>query len=156
MGLRGPKPELPEVQQLKGNPSKRKIAPSGPKPLGEVFVPDHISDDAKACMEIVKKSMPPNVYSKLDSFALAGFAVAWALHKEAATAIADPDFQSVTKGSMGQEVISPWFKILNEQANQMRSWGDRLGLDPKARMALNVMNEEKPKSKFGDLTGLDG
>ncbi|TDQ63581.1 phage terminase small subunit [Maritalea mobilis] len=156
MGLRGPKPELPEVQRLKGDPGKRKARPSGPKPKGEPFVPDHIQDDAKACIELIRQSMPPAVYSKLDSFALTAFSVAWAWHKAATEEMQKDEFKAVTLGSTGQETVSPWFKILNEQSRLMQSWGDRLGLDPKARMALNVLDEEKPQSKFGDLTGLNG
>lgn len=155
MGLRGPRKELAEVQNLKGNPSKRKPAPSGVKAAGEPFIPDHIQDDAKACVELIRQSMPPTVYSKLDSFALTAFSVAWAWHKAATEAMQDEDFKAVTLGSTGQETVNPWFKILNEQSRLMQSWGDRLGLDPKARRDLTALDQEKPKSKFGGLTGLD-
>ena len=155
--MSGPTPELPAIQKLKGNPSKRAPRSEGPKPAGDVFIPEHVSDDAKACIEIVRKSMPPGIYAKVDSFALTGYAVAWALHKEAVTEMCKPEFEAVTKGSMGQETLSPWFKILNEQANQMKTWGDRLGLDPKSRMALAALaGPDKPKSKYGGLIELDG
>ena len=48
---------------------------------------------------------------------------------------------------------SPWLKILNQQAALMASLGDRLGLYPKARAALNLPDARQHKSKFDGLIG---
>jgi hypothetical protein len=40
---------------------------------------------------LIKQSMPPRIYSALDSFHLAAFGMAWAIHKKAAIDISNPD-----------------------------------------------------------------
>ncbi len=70
----------------------RRLEPGEPE-SGEPFIPEHLSDDARGCIETIKMSMPSNIYSVLDSFILSAFATAWALHKLAAHKINAPDFR---------------------------------------------------------------
>jgi phage terminase small subunit len=157
LGKRGPRKKLPELEKLDGNPSKRVIEESGIEALGEPFIPEHLSDDARGCIEVIKASMPSTVYSALDSFILSAFATAWALHKLAAHTINDPKFEHViTVGDNGAEAQSPWLAILNKQAALMASLGDRLGLDPKSRAALKLPGAKQRKSKFAGLIGQTG
>lgn len=157
MGKRGPRKKLADLERLDGNPSKRVIEESGIEALGEPFIPEHLSDDARGCIEAIKMSMPASVYSALDSFLLSAFATAWSLHKLAAHKINDPTFQHViTVGDNGAEAQSPWLAILNKQAALMASLGDRLGLDPKSRAALKLPGAKQRKSKFAGLLGQSG
>ena len=157
MGKRGPRPKLAALSKLDGNPGKRVIEESGIEALGEPFIPEHLSDDARGCIEVVKQSMPSSVYSALDSFILSAFATAWALHKLAAHKINDPEFEHVfTVGDGGAEMQSPWLAILNKQAALMATLGDRLGLDPKSRAALKLPGAKQKKSKFAGLLGQTG
>ncbi|WP_312017279.1 P27 family phage terminase small subunit [Bradyrhizobium sp. AUGA SZCCT0176] len=120
-------------------------------------MPEHLSDDARGCIEVIKQSMPANIYSALDSFLLSAFGTAWALHKLAAHTINDPNFEHViTVGDNGAEAQSPWLAILNKQAALMASLGDRLGLDPKSRAALKLPGAKQRKSKFAGLLGQTG
>lgn len=154
MGKRGPKPKLAALDNLDGNPGKRVIEESGIEALGEPFIPEHLADDARGCIESIKMSMPSGIYSALDSFILSAFATAWALHKMAAHKINDPDFQHViTVGDNGAQAQSPWLAILNKQAALMATLGDRLGLDPKSRAALKLPGAKQRKSKFAGLIG---
>jgi phage terminase small subunit len=155
MGKRGPRPKLPEMARLDGNPGNRVIIDSGIEALGEPFIPEHLADDAQGCFEVIKRSMPPKVFSALDSFALSAFAVAWAVHKRAAHEMNNPDFEWIVTSSQGTLQPSPWIKIANQQAALLASLGDRLGLNPKARAALHV-DEAKPVSKFDGLIGQTG
>jgi phage terminase small subunit len=157
LGKRGPKPKLAALAKLEGNPGKRVIEESGIEALGEPFIPEHLSDDARGCIEVIKQSMPSSIYSALDSFILSAFATAWALHKLAAHKINDPAFKHVGKvGDNGAEAQSPWIAILNKQAALMASLGDRLGLDPKSRAALKLPGAKQKKSKFAGLIGQSG
>ena len=153
---RGSKPKHPAVRALDGNPGKRPIIDVQIEALGAVFVPDHLSDDAQACIEHITRMMPPAVYAAVDSYGLACFAAAWAWHKTAVHTMAAPGFVAIVKGSSGQEAMSPWFKVLKLASEEMRSWGDRLGLSPAARMAIKMPAAEKPTSKFGNLTAPAG
>ena len=152
MGKRGPRPKLASLKQLEGNPGKRAIDVIGLEATGEVFAPEHLHDDAQACIEMVKRSMPPKTYATVDTFALSAFATAWAWHKRATHEMNAPDFAPIVEGSKGQKQPNPWFKILKAMSEEMRTWGDRLGLDPKARAALKLP-DEKPRSKFDGLIG---
>lgn len=157
MGKRGPKPKLAAIDRLEGNPSRRVIEESGIEALGEPFIPEHLSDDARGCIEVIKASMPSSVYSALDSFLLSAFATAWALHKLAAHKINDPAFEHVFEvGDNGAQMQSPWLAILNKQAALMATLGDRLGLDPKSRAALKLPGAKQKKSKFAGLLGQAG
>ena len=152
MGRRGPRPKLAAIDRLEGNPSKRIIEESGIEALGSPFIPEHLADDARGCIEVIKQSMPSKIYSALDSFLLSVYGTAWALHKLAALRISDPEFKAVTTLPSGVEMQSPWLAIVNKQAALLASLGDRLGLDPKSRAALKLPTT-RPRSKFEGLIG---
>lgn len=140
---------------MEGNPGRRPIVDLGVEADGEVFVADHLPDEAAGCIEMIKASMPPGVYSKLDSFLLSAFAMAWREHRYAAHKIAAPDFQAVITNSAGNSVVHPLVNHLNRQARILASLGDRLGLDPRARQSLHLP-AEAPQSKFGGLLRAKG
>ena len=156
MGRRGPQPKLAAIKRLEGNPGKHIIEETGIEGLGGPFVAEHLPDDARGCIEVIRGSMPPGVYAALDSFLLAAFAMAWFIHKRAAHEIGNPDFAFTVPGSTGSQVPSPWIKILNQQAQILASLGDRLGLDPKSRAALKLPTAREQKSKFEGLIGQSG
>jgi hypothetical protein len=153
MGKRGPRPKLSAIEALEGNPGKRIIEESGIEALGEPFVAEHLMDDARGCIEIIKQSMPSGIYSALDSFHLAAFGMAWAIHKRAALELSNPEFAWIVVNSAGSLTQSPWIKMLNGQAAILASLGDRLGLDPKSRAALKLPGAKQRKSKFAGLIG---
>ena len=98
------------VRRLEANPGRRPIEADGIEGLGEPFIPEHLPDDARGCIEVIKQSMPPGVYSGLDSFLLAAFAMAWTIHKRAAFEIGNPAFAFTVPGSTGSQVLSPWIE----------------------------------------------
>lgn len=153
MGKRGPKPKLAVVRELEGNPGKRPMPHPGMEVDGEPFIPDFIGEDAQACVELIKSIMPPKVYAGVDGFALSAYATNWAWFKYMAHAMQHPDFKPLVKGSVpGTERPHPYFKMIDNIQKLMMSWGDRLGLDPKARQALNNQGEpEAPVNKFQGL-----
>jgi phage terminase small subunit len=152
MGLRGPKKKLPHIERLEGNPGRRSLTDSGINATGDVFIPDHLSPDARGCMSVVIGSMPPGTYSTCDSYLLAGFAEAWALHVRAAHEIVRPDFQYLVGTARGGKRPNPWLRIAAQQAQLMATLGDRLGLNPKARLDLRLP-EDRPVSRFEGLLG---
>lgn len=155
MGARGPKPKLPQIDKLDGHPSKSRPPQIGDflTAKGRPFCPPHLEEDAQACMEVVMASMPDGVYSQADTYTLAAFATAWAKHSEAAHKLQDPVHGgSVITGISGELKISPWLHVLDKQAAMMATLGDRLGLNPKARVGIQLPREQ-PRSKFDGLTG---
>jgi phage terminase small subunit len=156
MGKRGPRKKLAAIKILEGNPGQYPIEQTGVEAHGEPFIPEYLMDDARGCIEVIKASMPSSVYSALDSFLLAAFGMAWALHKMAALKVNDPHFEWIVTGSTGTQMQSPWLKILNAQAALLASLGDRLGLDPKSRAALKLPGARQKRSKFAGLIGQTG
>lgn len=150
MGARGPRPETPEMQALKGNPGKRKKRPSSIRPSGDVYIPNYLEGDARDCFEMIVAAMPPSTYASTDVGGIAVYATAWADHKRATEALkTEPPLVPSARGGL---VANPWFRIRSDAARIMMAMGDRLGLDPKARAALAMPQEEK-KSKFAGLIG---
>ena len=151
----GPRKKLSALERLEGNPGKRMIVESGIEAFGEPFVAEHLMDDARGCIEIIKASMPEKVYSALDSFLLAAYGMAWAVHKKASHEIANPNMEWIVVNSAGSLTQSPWIKILNQQAVVLASLGDRLGLDPKSRMGMKLPGSKQTakESRFGALLG---
>lgn len=155
---RGRKPKLDAIKRLEGNPGNRPLADLEDQiaAAGDVFIPEHLDEDAAACIEVVRSSMPAGVYARLDTYVLSVFATAWALHKRAAFEMTNPAFEHVGTNSAGNLAKNPWIEILNSQARIMMAAGDRLGLDPKARAALRLPKDDQPKSKFAGLIGQTG
>ena len=144
------------VRRLEGNPGKRLIEESGIEALGEPFIAEHLMDDARGCVEVIRTSMPSRIYSALDSFHPAAFGMARSIHKKASLEISNPDFEWTVTNSAGSQVASPWIKILNGQAAIMVSLGDRLGLDPKSRAALKLPGARQKRSRFEGLIAQAG
>ena len=84
-----------------------------------------------------------------DSFLLAAFATAWSLHRQAVMEIGKPDFEQVVKSARGGRQLSPWLRIVNQQAMIMASLGDRLGLTPKARASLHIPENRPASNSLG-------
>jgi P27 family predicted phage terminase small subunit len=138
----------PEIRKLEGNRSKTPIPDPVKVASGDVVVPDYLDEDAKACLEMIQRSLPPKTYAMCDVGLLSAYATAWSEHKKAVIALRDEP--RMVEGSTGQLVINPWVKHLNESARMMLAIGVRLFLDPVARASLKAA-DEKPASKFDGL-----
>ena len=57
MGARKSK-KSPIIEALEGFPGKEAFRGLGIDTQGEPFVPEHLMDDARGCIEVIKRSMP--------------------------------------------------------------------------------------------------
>jgi phage terminase small subunit len=147
MAGRGRK-KLKALDILDGNPSHREIPVHGIETYGAPFIPEHLHEDARACIEVIKSSMPSKVYGTLDSYLLAAFGVAWAMHKAAATALSAPGAAYVVKGG-----VNRWVTVLEKATDKLATLSARLGLDPLSRQNLKVPTSRPEQSKFSGLLG---
>jgi phage terminase small subunit len=143
--------KLAALHFLEGNPSRRPLDATGIVAFGEPIVPEHLMDDARGCIEIIKRSMPPNSYSALDTFLLAAFGVAWTIHKRATLEMANADFAWITASETGMERPSAWIAIANQQVKVMAALAARLGLDPIARDSMAAGLPRQQRSAFDGL-----
>jgi phage terminase small subunit len=145
-----PRRVLPQIKKLEGNPGKRPIKEPNVRASGAVFIASHLDKDAKACVEVIRSSMPPTCYAACDSYLITAFAQAWALHREAVIEMNKPGFEHIIQTRAAKRP-NPWIYILGQAAQTMATVGDRLGLNPIARARLQVPDEAAP-SKFSGLT----
>lgn len=143
----------PDDRRLEGNRSKSPIPVDIFVPEGAPFVPEHLSDDAQACIEHIVRCFKTKRLSGPDTYALSAFAVAWAWHKAATHEMNAPGFEPVIKNVQGNLVPNPWFTVLNTQAKVMLAYATKLYLTPVDRAGLATSLTEKPKSKFDGLLG---
>jgi phage terminase small subunit len=140
-------------KQIEGSHAKMSVEVFAPH--GAPFVPVHLSEDAQVCAEHIIRNFSAKHISSLDSYMLAVFATAWAWHKAAVDAMSAPGWEPVTSredhDGVTRKVVSPWFKILNEQARLMNSIASKLFLSPADRTAL--LNADQAPSKFDGMFG---
>ena len=135
------------IKKLEGDPGKRAINKAEPVASGLPSPSKLMSKGAAAIWKRLTGSMPAGVWTGADENLIAAYCEAAALHHEAADRLKTEP--KVVVGSTGQAVVSPWVKIMADQARLMASLGARLGLDPLARQAINATTEdEKPSSRF--------
>ena len=151
----------PKLEILDGKPGKRAVPDIGDflPSIGEAFIPAHLSEEAAACAEHVKASMPDGVYSQGDSYTIAAFAMACAVHQKAAHFLSNPNVELVIDDAgenhdgERQPTLNLWLKVLNDQAKIIALLGDRLGLNPRARMAVKLPDQNRAPSSFETLLG---
>ena len=143
------------VRILEGNPGRRPIEAVVSRRRGRRSFPEHLPDDARGVIDVIKQSMPASVYSALDSFLLSAFGMAWTIHKMAAIEISNPNFVWITTNTKGTQVPSPWVKILNQQAQIMASLGDqaRGWIQVRAALKLPSARQQTQQVRRVDRTG---
>jgi phage terminase small subunit len=148
-GVGGRKKKPIVINHIEGYPHHgRKIQKIAPldmlvPSLGAVYIPVHLHQDAQDCIQVIKDSMPDALYSRADTFSLASFACAWAVHMKAAHELANPEFDWIITNGQGNKAGNPWIKIMFEAGKQMATLGDRLGLNPSARASLKMPGVER-------------
>lgn len=149
-GGRPPKPSV--VKLLEGNPGKRRVDVVVCEAYGKPDIPAHLDEHAADAFQVILDAMPEQLYGRVDRFAIAAFATAWAWHVKATEELEREGPISISP--KGHEGLSPWWKVLQAASAEMRQWGGKLGLDPLARQQLKPPGGTKNlNDKFGDLAG---
>jgi P27 family predicted phage terminase small subunit len=139
-----------KVKELSGNPGKRALNKSEPKPTGLPSPPSVMTARAKTVWQRLVKSMPPGVYAATDSYQLAAYCEAVSVHQLATSKIAKGEVEVI--GSTGQTKQSHWFGLQADAARLMSTLGAKLGLDPISRQQINSADTgSQVDDEFGDL-----
>lgn len=143
-----PRTATPTALKVKtGNPGKRKISKTEPKPKGGPTKPAVMSAGAKKVWDTLIKAMPTEVYTGADSALIHGYCEAVSNFQHATAAIAELTTMFVM-GSTGQEILNPLYAHQEKQARLIVTIGQRLGLDPIARQQINADSSGKDDDPF--------
>jgi P27 family predicted phage terminase small subunit len=138
-----------KLKELSGNPGKRPVNKTEPKPSTGPAAPTVMSPRAKTVWAKLIKAMPPGVFTSCDSHLLAAYCEAAAMHQIATANLIKGPHEA--KGSTGQTKLSPWFAAQADAARLIVQLGAKLGLDPVSRQHINAEGGDKIDDEFGDL-----
>lgn len=144
------RPQTPSrIKELSGNPGKRAVNRTEPRPSGGPKAPRTLTKAAKPVWTRLVASMPEGVYSACDEHLLATYCEQVVMFQMAVAALnSEPP---ITTGSQGQQVVSPWVKVMNEASRLISTVGAQLGLNPSARQNINVDKGEPEDDCFAGL-----
>lgn len=149
--MRGRRPKPTRLKVLTGNPGKRALNQSEPKP--ETVVPDCPPElgpvAQKEWQRLVGELSVLRILTNLDRAALAAYCGAYALWAEATEAI--QKFGTMVKSPSGYPIQSPYVSIANRQAEIMMRIASEFGFTPASRSRIQAPAKQEP-SLF-DLPG---
>lgn len=161
--MQGRKPKPTALKQLEGNPGKRPLNSSEPKPGGVPDCPSHLDRIAKSEWKRVSQELiAVGLLTSVDRAILAAYCESWSRWVQATKLLRQ---QEVEKGrSMlviatqnGNAIQNPLIGIINTASEQIRKLATELGLSPSARSRLHVepASAEDPFAAFMRDIGAD-
>lgn len=138
-----------KLKEIAGNPGKRSLNKTEPKPSAGPSAPAGMSARAKTVWQKLAFAMPPGVFTACDSYLLAAYCEAVGTHSLATAKLTKGPHE--TTGSTGQVKLSPWFSAQSDAARLIVQLGAKLGLDPVSRQHINSDKGDQVDNEFGDL-----
>jgi P27 family predicted phage terminase small subunit len=144
-----------ELAKLRGNPGKRPLRP-GPQPPRSAEPPeplDFLSESAKAEWRRLAPTLHAlNLLTVLDHAAFGAYCSAAAIWADAERGLESEGYTA--RGSTGNLVVHPLFKIAVASARDMIKFASEFGLTPCARARMRTGYDDDgggPGSKFDGL-----
>jgi P27 family predicted phage terminase small subunit len=136
--MRGRRPKPTRLKLLTGNPGKRPLNSTEPKP--EIAVPEcpvELGPVARREWDRLAVELAPlRMLTHLDRAALAAYCGAYAMWAEATEAI--QKFGTMVKSPTGYPVQSPYVSIANRQAEIMMRIASEFGFTPASRSRIST------------------
>lgn len=154
--MRGRKPKPTHLKLIEGNPGRRPLPKSEPKPAGDLTAaPDYFDDDQRATWDHAIANAPLGLLKQLDRDTLAVWVVARVMHAKAVQLQRKLDATSalpmLTRTRDGNVVQSPYLPIINKQAALMLKAAAELGFTPSSRSRVSLDNDpgnDGPGAKY--------
>ncbi len=145
----GRKPKPSGIRLLEGNPGKRPINASEPKPEIKIpSCPKFLSTEARAeWKRIVPELKTLGLISEIDRAALAAYCQAWGTFADAHIKLKKTGPLYKTPG--GCLVQSPLLGVANTALKHMRAYLVEFGMTPSSRSRLSVTPETGPEDPMG-------
>lgn len=157
MATRGRKPTPTAIKELEGNPGKRPLNKSEPKPTKKAPpCPKWLEPEAKKeWRRLAKKMEQLGVLTEVDMAAFAGYCQAYARWKEAEEFITQHGSILRTKSGYVQPV--PQVSIAQTYLKIMNRFAEQFGLTPAARSRIIAEDSTSgPSDEMEALLGGDG
>lgn len=131
--MRRPKPTRLKI--LEGNPGKRRLNLSEPKPPeGIPEMPEHLDDEAQREWNRISAALNSlGLLTTVDRAALAAYCVAWSMWVRAEKEMQQ---HSIVDMSQGVPRLSPWWSVAKDSLDRMRAFLIEFGLSPASRSRI--------------------
>lgn len=159
--MAGRKPQPTHLRLVKGNPSKRAVNRTEPKPAGALFsAPAWFDEEHTAAWNYAIAHAPIGLLKRLDRDVLRVWVCASVIHKAAieqlkADAGKSGELPIVKRSRKGGLYPSPFLSVANRQAEIMIRAAGELGFSPAARTKISINygegeeGEKDVTAKFG-------
>lgn len=141
MGTRGPQPEPTALKLLKGNPGKRAVNTSEPKPAAKLpKCPDHLDEVArKEWKRLAPILSRMRVLTEADYITLAALCQTYSQWKAAQEQLNRAGVAGMLyKGPTGYIQVSPMLTIARAAVDQLTKLCREFGLTPSSRSGIQV------------------
>ena len=144
MGRRGPAPKPTALKRLQGNPGKRALNDSEPRPAATLpRCPSHLQGEARAEWRRVARVLHESgLLTQVDRAALAIYCQAWARWVKAEAQVARHG--EVVKSAAGNVMQNPYLSIANRAMKQVQLMARELGMTPSARSQIKLQPLDEP------------
>jgi P27 family predicted phage terminase small subunit len=136
--MQGRKPKPTAVKLLSGNPGKRAINRSEPRPQIELPpAPEYLGDDEKhKWAAVVKELHPLGLVTTVDKDALAMYCVIYVRWMKAERMVREKG--EIIKTAAGNIIQNPYLAIANRALDQLNKLGAEFGMTPSSRSRVKV------------------
>jgi len=138
--MRGRPPKPTQLKILAGNPGRRPLNESEPKPaLGKPAMPPHIRSDPVAAKEwraIMKLLADMGLLTKADRVGLALYCQAYSRWVDASEKV--KTFGIILKSKNDTIYQSPYLAVINKSFEQIQKFLSEWGLTPSSRTRIHV------------------
>lgn len=151
--MRGRKPKPTHLKVLAGNPGRRPLNKSEPKPEGDLFdAPEWMTESQRAGWAYAIANAPGGLLKMLDRSTLTIWVVAEDLHRQASEAVAKLGIL-IKSPVKGEPMQNPYVAVLNKQAAIMLKASAELGFTPASRSRISMgatgAQDDNPFTEFG-------
>lgn len=136
--MQGRKPKPTAMKMLAGNPGKRALNHSEPRPRAVLpRPPEHLSDEEKNKWKLVVKELHPlGLVTTIDKDALAFYCVLFVRWIKAEKMVREKG--EIIKTAAGNIIQNPYLSIANRALEQLNRLGAEFGMTPSSRTRVKV------------------
>lgn len=149
---RGRPPKPTALKELEGNPGKRKLNKSEPKPqtMLDIEPPKFLSKAAKPVWKFYAGKMAYGVLTAVDTAMFASWCEGEALRQAMQTALENEPLM-VAGYKPGQMVANPLISKIADQTRLLVTLASKLGFDPISRQAMHVQQQDSSNALPPDV-----